>query len=66
MPQNLEMKAVFPDLRFRGGDCKKSRRTQQKAYLAKKTSIFDIPRGRLKLRILNKRNCELIAYTRPQ
>jgi adenylate cyclase class IV len=64
MPQNLEMKAVFPDLRSAAAIAK-NLGARSKGILRQKDIYFDIPRGRLKLRILNKRSCELIAYTRP-
>jgi predicted adenylyl cyclase CyaB len=64
MPQNLEMKAVFPDL-HRAAEIALDLGARDKGILQQKDIYFDISRGRLKLRILSKRSCELIAYSRP-
>jgi predicted adenylyl cyclase CyaB len=64
VPQNLEMKAVFPDL-HRAAVIAKNLGARDKGMLHQKDIYFDIPRGKLKLRILNKNSCELIAYSRP-
>ncbi|MFZ1978002.1 MAG: class IV adenylate cyclase [Bacteroidota bacterium] len=64
MPQNLEMKAVFPDL-HRAAEIAVNLGARDKGILRQKDIYFDIPSGRLKLRILSKRSCELIAYSRP-
>jgi predicted adenylyl cyclase CyaB len=63
MPQNLELKAAYPDLRSAAA-ITRHLGARSKGVLRQKDVYFDVPRGRLKLRIFNKKKCEFIAYTR--
>jgi adenylate cyclase, class 2 len=64
MPQNLEVKARIPSI---GKAARLARHLQArpKGILFQRDSYYNIPRGRLKLRIINHRLAELILYSRP-
>jgi predicted adenylyl cyclase CyaB len=64
MPQNLELKARIPSVSeaVRTAHRLKAR---AKGILRQCDIYYMVPRGRLKLRIINNRSAELIFYSRP-
>jgi len=64
MPQNLELKARIPSI---GQAAHVARRlhARAKGILHQRDIYYKIPRGRLKLRMINRRSAELIFYSRP-
>jgi adenylate cyclase, class 2 len=64
MPQNLELKARISSV---SGAVHSTHRlhAQAKGLLQQRDIYYKVPRGRLKLRIINDRSSELIFYRRP-
>ena len=64
MPQNLELKATVPSIE-KVTRVARHLHARSKGILYQQDSYYNIPRGRLKLRIINRRSAELILYSRP-
>ncbi|RPI05378.1 MAG: CYTH domain-containing protein [Ignavibacteriae bacterium] len=64
MPQNLELKARVSSL-SEALHIAHRLHAREKGTLQQRDIYYQVPRGRLKLRILNKRSAEMIYYTRP-
>ena len=63
MPQNIEVKARLSDKQSLDHFAKKLAGLPQEA-LSQEDTFFEIPRGRLKLRVINQIHAELIFYQR--
>lgn len=64
MPQNLELKAAIASTRAMTRIAV-GLRAKKKGVLLQKDIYYRVPRGRLKLRTIGKRESELIYYSRP-
>ncbi len=64
MPQNLELKATVTSIE-QAVRVARRLQAQSKGILHQQDIYYDIPRGRLKLRIINRSSAEIILYSRP-